>query len=216
MSEQELLKVVKEAKIGRRNAKAALTRAGKTLRHALQGQRPSEEVKESLTKLQEAYEKLIIKHEEYTKLIEDDAEFEKEEDWLADCQEAFMSFKIEGKLHLDKATKQAIEESTTNSQSSVNASDEQNENNSEQNEINNVIVDVEQDTKTAPRLSRLMSRPEVNLMPRGERYPRKTARADLRWKNRNCLNFLEMYGNTRYLKPILSTLLSPGTLNGTL
>ena len=148
MSEQELLKVVKEAKIGRRNAKAALTRAGKTLRHALQGQRPSEEVKESLTKLQEAYEKLIIKHEEYTKLIEDDAEFEKEEDWLADCQEAFMSFEIEGKLHLDKATKQAIEESTTNSQSSVNASDEQNENNSEQNEINNVIVDVEQDSAT--------------------------------------------------------------------
>ena len=31
MSEQELLKVVKEAKIGRRNAKAALTRAGKDM-----------------------------------------------------------------------------------------------------------------------------------------------------------------------------------------
>ena len=42
----------------------------------------------SLTKLQEAYENLVTKHEEFTKLIEDDAEFEKEEAWLADCQEA--------------------------------------------------------------------------------------------------------------------------------
>jgi hypothetical protein len=51
--------LLKEAKIGRRtNAKAALSRAGKTLRHALHIQRPAEEVKQSLTKLQEAYGKL--------------------------------------------------------------------------------------------------------------------------------------------------------------
>ena len=83
--------------IGRRNAKAALSRAGKTLRHALHIQRPAEEVKQSLTKLQEAYENLVTKHEEFTKLIEDDAEFEKDEAWLADCQEAFMNFEIQGK-----------------------------------------------------------------------------------------------------------------------
>ena len=84
MSETDL---AKEAKISRRNAKAALTRAGKTLRHALHVQRPPEEVKQLLKKLQEAYESLVIKHEAFTKLIEDDTEFEREETWLADCQE---------------------------------------------------------------------------------------------------------------------------------
>ncbi|CAB3977716.1 PREDICTED: uncharacterized protein LOC107334806 [Paramuricea clavata] len=131
--------LLKEAKISRRNAKATLTRAGKTLRHTLHVQRPAEEVKQSLTKLQEAYEKLITKHEELTKLIEDDAEFETEEAWLADCQEAFMNFEIEGKKHLDEAAKQVSKENITNSQPS--ASDAHNENNSDQNENNNVNLE---------------------------------------------------------------------------
>lgn len=69
----------------------------RTLRHALHAQRPPEEVKQSLAKLQEAYESLIIKHEALTNLIEDDTEFEGDETWLTYCQEAFMSFEIEGK-----------------------------------------------------------------------------------------------------------------------
>ncbi|CAB4043536.1 Hypothetical predicted protein, partial [Paramuricea clavata] len=89
--------------------------------------RPAEEVKQSLTKLQEAYEKWITEHEELTKLIEDDAEFETEEAWLAECQEAFMNFEIEGKKHLDEAAKQVSEENITNSQPSASASDAHNE-----------------------------------------------------------------------------------------
>jgi predicted nuclease with TOPRIM domain len=143
--------LLKEAKIGRRNAKAALTRAGKTLRHALHVQRPAEEVKQSLTELQEAYENLVTKHEEYTKLIEDDAELEKEEAWLADCQEAFMNFEIEGKTHLDNVAKQVSEGNITNSQPSASASDAHNENNSDQNENNNVNLEQVLPDKALPQ-----------------------------------------------------------------
>ena len=65
---------LKEAKVTRRNGKAALTRAGKSLRHTIESKRPGTEVRESLAKVQEAYEKLTQKHEELTKLIEDDEE----------------------------------------------------------------------------------------------------------------------------------------------
>ena len=90
--------------------------------HSTYSDQHAEEVKQSLIiKLQEAYEKLITKHEELTKLIEDDAEFETEEAWLADCQEAFMNFEIQGKKHLDEAAKQVSEENITNSQPSASA-----------------------------------------------------------------------------------------------
>ena len=69
--------IIKEAKISRRNAKAALTRAAKSFRHTLEGARPAEEVRQSLEKVREAYEMLIVKHENYTKLIDDDDEFKK-------------------------------------------------------------------------------------------------------------------------------------------
>ena len=139
MSETDLLK---EAKISHRNAQAALTRAGKTLRHALHVGRPPDEVKQLVIKLQEAYASLIVKHEALTKLIEDDTEFDREETWLADCQEAFMRFETEGKRHLDQAAKQASEESVTNSQPSASTSESYQENNSEQNE--NINVNLEQ------------------------------------------------------------------------
>ena len=70
--------LLKETKIKRRNAKAALTRAGKSLRHLIES-KPGKEVRDVLSKVQEAYEKLIEKHEEFTKLIEDEKEFEEQE-----------------------------------------------------------------------------------------------------------------------------------------
>ena len=66
---------LKEAKVTHRNGKAALTRAGKSLRHTIESKRPATEVRESLAKVQEAYEKLTQKHEQLTKLIEDDEEY---------------------------------------------------------------------------------------------------------------------------------------------
>ena len=88
-------RLLKEMKISRRNAKAALTRAGKSLRH------PGKEVRDALSKVQEAYDKLIENHEEFTKLIEDDKEFEEQEVWLEESQYMFLCLEADTKLYLE-------------------------------------------------------------------------------------------------------------------
>ena len=92
--------LLKKTKINRRNTKAALTRAGKSLRHVIGSQRPREEVRETLLKLQNAFETLIVQHEEFAKLIEDDEEFEAQETWLEESQEFFMNLETDTKLYL--------------------------------------------------------------------------------------------------------------------
>lgn len=62
-------RLLKETKISRRNAKAALTRAGKSLRYLIESKRPGKEVRDVFSKVQEAYDKLIENHEEFTKTI---------------------------------------------------------------------------------------------------------------------------------------------------
>jgi len=73
---------LQKANISRRTAKASLTRAGKALRSMVESERPASEVRESFVKMQEAYEKLNVKHEDVTQLIETDEKFAKEEEWL--------------------------------------------------------------------------------------------------------------------------------------
>lgn len=51
--------------------------------------------------MQETYEALVVKHEELTQLIEDDNEFEEQEAWLAESQDAFMRSEIHAKLYLE-------------------------------------------------------------------------------------------------------------------
>ena len=94
-------RLLKETKINRRNAKAALTRAGKSLRHLIKSKRPGKEVRDVLSKVQEAYEKLIEKHEEFTKLIEDEKEFEEQEAWLEESQYMFLRLETDTKLYLE-------------------------------------------------------------------------------------------------------------------
>ena len=93
--------LLKETKINRRNAKAALTRAGKSLRHLIESKRPGKEVRDVLSKVQEAYEKLIERHEEFTKLIEDEKEFEEQEAWLEESQYMFLRLETDTKLYLE-------------------------------------------------------------------------------------------------------------------
>lgn len=69
-----------KAKVSRRTAKASLTRAGKSLCSMMKSKRPASEVSESFVKSQEAYEKLVVKHEDVTQLMETDKEFAKEEE----------------------------------------------------------------------------------------------------------------------------------------
>ena len=47
--------------------------------HDVEHNRPAVKVREAIDKLKGAYEILIEKHEDYTKLIEDDAVYENEE-----------------------------------------------------------------------------------------------------------------------------------------
>ena len=94
----------KEAKINQRTAKAALTRCGKTVNNFLSGNRPESEVKESLAKYQESFGRLVELHEQYVKLIEDDNEFEKEEEWLGQCQERFMEIEYLAKVYIEDSS----------------------------------------------------------------------------------------------------------------
>ena len=80
-----------KAKVTRRAAKASLTRAGKSLSSIIESKRPAPEVRESFVKLQEAYEKLVTKHEDVDRT---DEEFAKEEGWLEESLEMFIRLEI--------------------------------------------------------------------------------------------------------------------------
>ena len=86
MAEEEL----KKAKKIRRNATAALTRCGNWLNNVIEVKRPGSEVRDALDKAENAYNELVVKHEDYTKLIDDDTKFEEAETWMEDCQGSFM------------------------------------------------------------------------------------------------------------------------------
>ena len=126
---------LKQARVTRRNAKSALTRVGKSLRHAIARNRPRSEITECFLKVQSAYDKLTEKHEEFTTLIEDDKEFEQEEAWFEECQDDFMRLEIETKEYIEAVAKDKVsmqensQESNTNEGSSaiISAAKESNE-----------------------------------------------------------------------------------------
>ena len=99
--EKELETTKKTAKISRRTAKAALTRSGKLVNNLIEGKCPKHEVREMLDKLQNSFNELVIKHEAYTALIDDDHEFEEGEAWLGECHENFMEIEYQAKVYLD-------------------------------------------------------------------------------------------------------------------
>ena len=92
---------LKNAKLDRRTAKSTLTRCKKTLSKQIEFKWPGPEVRDALTKLQNAFDELVVKHENYSKLIEDDEEFGVQEGWIEKCQEFFMEMEIKAKKNLD-------------------------------------------------------------------------------------------------------------------
>ena len=99
---------LKRAKVERRTAKAAFTRAVKALEHVIANNRPRVEITAILNKLQGAFENLIGKHEEFASLVEDDEEYDKEEKWLAECQDVFMETETRAKICIDKMTENTL------------------------------------------------------------------------------------------------------------
>lgn len=92
---------IKRAQLDRRTAKATLTRCRKALSKQIEVKRPGTEVKDALNSLQNAFDDLVVKNENYSKLIEDDEEFEVQERWMEECQEIFMDTEIQAKIYLD-------------------------------------------------------------------------------------------------------------------
>ena len=80
----------KKAKLERRTAKAAITRAGNWLKNLVESERLGLEVNEALEKVNRAFDILVLKYESYTQLIEDDDVFEVDEKWMANCQNNLM------------------------------------------------------------------------------------------------------------------------------
>jgi hypothetical protein len=93
-------KALSEAKLRRRIAKAALTRISKTLRIKLQNDRPPGEITEALQKVKQACNDLIVKHEEYAQNIENDENFETEEKWLEESQNAYLQLECTTNDHV--------------------------------------------------------------------------------------------------------------------
>lgn len=93
----------KEAKLTRRNAKAALTRSGRALVYRIESGRSIDEVRECLTKVQQTYVDLVEKHDKYTQFIDDDKEFETEELWLEECQQNFLKLEARTKEYEEMA-----------------------------------------------------------------------------------------------------------------
>ena len=81
----------------KRTAKAALTRRGNTLRKKLKESRPRDEIMEAFHGMKTAFENLVVKHEEYTQLIQDDEAFEAEEKWLEECEDFYLQMEIGAK-----------------------------------------------------------------------------------------------------------------------
>ena len=75
---------LKAAKTDRRTPKSAFTRCGK-----------------GLNKLQLVFDNLVAKHESYSRLIEDDEEYEHEEIWIESCHEEFMTMELSAKMYMD-------------------------------------------------------------------------------------------------------------------
>ena len=96
-------------KMIRRTSKAALTRAGKAMNHLIEAERPREEVSQSLLWYKQSYETLVLKHEEYASLIENDEAFTVEEHWLEECQETFMNQEIKAKLYIESKVVEIVD-----------------------------------------------------------------------------------------------------------
>ena len=93
---------LKTGKIQRRAAKSTLTRLGNVLALLQENNRPANELSDYLVKVKQAFDKIVLKHEEYTSLIVSDEDFETEEQWLEDCLNEFRKPHINAKCYVEK------------------------------------------------------------------------------------------------------------------
>ena len=97
------------AKMIRHTSKAALTRARNAMNYLMNAEQPQEEVSQSLLLYKQTYETLVLKHEEYASLIENDEVFTVEEHWLEECQETFMNLEMKAKLYIESKVVEIVD-----------------------------------------------------------------------------------------------------------
>ena len=101
----ETSEALKAAKIQRRSAKASLTRLGNALNILREKERPIDEVRDYLVKVTQVFNNVVVKHEAYANLIQEDKLFEQEELWLDQCQNEFLKLDIDTKLYIESVLK---------------------------------------------------------------------------------------------------------------
>ena len=101
----ETSEALKAAKIQRRSAKASLTRLGNALNILREKERPIDEVRDYLVKVTQVFNNVVVKHEAYANLIQEDKLFEQEELWLDQCQNEFLKLDIDTKLYIESVSK---------------------------------------------------------------------------------------------------------------
>ncbi|CAB3977237.1 Hypothetical predicted protein [Paramuricea clavata] len=148
------------AKLRCRTAKAVRTHINKTLRIKLQNNRPPGEITEVLQKVKQAYY-LVVKHEEFAQNIENDEEFETEEKWLEESQDAYLLLECttndyimnKNKQHTLGGSVERPDTSSGNSRSEAQMNTEQSETFREasatEQSSNNVQENVQQSTTTS-------------------------------------------------------------------
>ena len=68
-------------------------------------ERPVDEVRDYLVKVTQAFNNVVLKHESYANLIEEDELFEQEELWLDQCQNEFLKLEIDTKQYIESVSK---------------------------------------------------------------------------------------------------------------
>lgn len=86
-----------DLKLKRRSAKGKLTRTGRAVQFLLDGNRPKSEIQEAFDEFNKAYQDACEKHDAFTSTITDEGEFEKQEEWIEECQQMFLNLKVKSK-----------------------------------------------------------------------------------------------------------------------
>ena len=97
--------IPKGLKLSRRNLKGQLTRTLTTLDNLMKDDtRDVSMLQKYISKAEEQFEGIEKKHDELTQVIEDEAEFETEENWMSDCESQFIQTLVQARRAIDCCT----------------------------------------------------------------------------------------------------------------
>ena len=180
---------LKAAKTQRRTAKATLTRLGKALIVLQEQKRPIDEVSNYLGKVKQAFDSVVVKHDEYAKLIVEDKDFETEEQWLEACQNDFLKLDIDAKRYIEEVSSKSRENSVERNEqnasgmsgmqsldSASNLSPAENDNSqTNTNSENDSAIETPQANSVNDHVGRVVSSPSESIQSNLERSQNQNA-----------------------------------------